>query len=474
MQLPDEAPKLPKLPFLIGDGVLVATAFVVAQRSESPLSTPALLAVVACVALGAVLAVIPFLVDYARHQDATLTERQNSLEALARTTSAAAEQIGVAASGLHTIAELVHKNLRAAEQLPHRLQEKINEFNQQRDEAVVAENEALAQEVNSLRSSEAEKLEAAATQVHRTVAELAKAEAGLQKHLAALREAVESLPAALDQAGARAGQSVVAAGDDVVARVLAEIDSHLAAAAGALAARASLGAGPPRSSPGSARRHAQPPPPVGTAAAVAAPETPAPPRDTPPAGEASRESGTSTPAPTPAATEDATPETAASTPPAPAVAPKVDEPAPPIGKAAAARKRPRKERSSESPDLPGFLVEEAPAPDTAVALADEDEAPAREGGELERSLSADGVTRLIVTAYIGIGNRLFVRGEGPGLSRDRGTPLQFVSIGKWRWENADATSPVRLRVLKNDQVECPGLGEIELAPGQQGEVTANF
>ena len=30
--------------------------------------------------------------------------------------------------------------------------------------------------------------------------------------------------------------------------------------------------------------------------------------------------------------------------------------------------------------------------------------------------TSDGTTRLLVTAYIGIGNKVFVRGEGPGLS----------------------------------------------------------
>lgn len=177
------------------------------------------------------------------------------------------------------------------------------------------------------------------------------------------------------------------------------------------------------------------------------------------------------PPPPPVAAENPAPvETSPANPPGP----EVEAPPPSQAKPGPSRKRPRKERSSESPDLPGFLVEEAPAHDTAVALAEDEDEPVRESGELERSLSADGVTRLIVTAYIGIGNRLFVRGEGPGLSPDHGVPLQFVSIGKWRWETADATATVRLRVFKNDQVACPGLGEIELAPGQQGEVTANF
>jgi len=90
------------------------------------------------------------------------------------------------------------------------------------------------------------------------------------------------------------------------------------------------------------------------------------------------------------------------------------------------------------------------------------------------SVTADGATRLLATAYIGIGNRLFIRGEGPGLSWEKGVPLQFVSIGKWRWETSEATGPVAFKLFKNDTVECSALGEQSIAPGQLTEVTAAF
>ena len=85
-----------------------------------------------------------------------------------------------------------------------------------------------------------------------------------------------------------------------------------------------------------------------------------------------------------------------------------------------------------------------------------------------------GATRLIATAYIGIGNRLFIRGEGPGLSWEKGVPLQFVSIGKWRWETPDATGPVSFKLYKNDSIECTALGKQNLDSGHQQELTASF
>jgi len=89
-------------------------------------------------------------------------------------------------------------------------------------------------------------------------------------------------------------------------------------------------------------------------------------------------------------------------------------------------------------------------------------------------VAADGATRLLVTAYIGIGNRLFIRGAGPGLSWDKGTPLQFVSIGKWRWETLEASASVNFKLYKNDDLECTALGAQTLDPGHQHEFTATF
>ena len=88
-------------------------------------------------------------------------------------------------------------------------------------------------------------------------------------------------------------------------------------------------------------------------------------------------------------------------------------------------------------------------------------------------MSADGATRLLVTAYIGIGNKLYIRGDGPGLNRDKGVPMKFVSIGKWGWATDEATGPVACKLYKNDETAALS-GEISLKPGQHIEVTALF
>jgi hypothetical protein len=129
------------------------------------------------------------------------------------------------------------------------------------------------------------------------------------------------------------------------------------------------------------------------------------------------------------------------------------------------RKRsPRKPAAAVQP--PADLVLESSPPETPAESSPSEIA--------EPAVSSDGATRLVVTAYIGIGNRLTIRGEGPGLSWEKGAPLSFVSIGKWRWETNDATAPVKFKLYKNDEIECTALGERSVAPGTQQDLSASF
>jgi len=81
---------------------------------------------------------------------------------------------------------------------------------------------------------------------------------------------------------------------------------------------------------------------------------------------------------------------------------------------------------------------------------------------------------LTARVLIGIGNKPFVRGTGPGLSADRGVPMEFVEIGQWRWIAPNTVKePITLRILKNDEVPAEG-DPIVLHPGQALEVSPVF
>lgn len=429
MSLPDSSPKLPKWFFLATDVLLIAVAAFIAANSERPLQLPVVFAIIACVLTGALVTSAALIADYARRQEDGLDDRQHALEALSRTVATSAEQISIAVNGLNELADLAHKNLKHAEHLPQKLQEKINDFTRQLNDAAVTENEALQQEINTLRASEAEKLEAAADRIAKVASDLAKLEAAA-KHLAATSEAMAKLPETLARARAEAEQALSAAQN----AALRALEAKLAAPARTPAPppEAAL---PPAASPAAAVLPAP-------EAVPAAPSPEPPPAPAPTAGTAAVETATASPAP-------------------------VEEPKP--KKPRAPRKARMDELALPMPGDPPADEPAAPAPatDDFSQASPEDSAPVS-------AVSTDGATRLLVTAYIGIGNRLFLRGTGPGLSPDKGVPLQFVSIGKWRWESAEATGPLTVSLYKNDDIPCAALGEITLEPGRQTEVTAAF
>ncbi len=628
--------------FIVTDLALVGVAAVIAAQAPRPFSPATILWVVTCVILGVIVGLVPIIWHFERKKNEALDDRQRALEALARTVSSSAEQISIATAGLHEITELAHKNLRQADQLPHRLQEKIAEFQVQLAQANDTEKEELERELLALRTSETERLEAAAQRIAKTSAEWVKLEAATAQHLVAVTDGLKQLgqdttksisqthaaaektlaQARLDAArslGDASTQAVkaieaarAAALENITQQLTALIASVAHDAATQIAARlasssavleaqiarfeasrsaaVTLAPAPITSAIGSESKKPVPEPTVNSVAAtpVAMPAelTPqpsaplAPPAE--PASSSSAEPPNSLPssqalpqAATPAAKRPRKPRREEASPPPPSSGP--NPVATPASEPVAARftstsNEPavtstnesvngHEQRSSATPsdvespapvaplssrsDTPAVIKPSAAAsvttPDIAVpapvpplpvpamesavssvsttppAVAASSDELATDGGEdanktpgrkrparkssaddtpalalgldeseftgmnrkamrgmMERVLTSDGATRLLVTAYIGIGNRLFLRGEGPGLSWERGVPLEFVSIGKWRWQTNDATQPVQFKIYKNDELECPSLGKQAVDPGYQQEVTAGF
>jgi hypothetical protein len=415
----EDVPRLSKLPFILGDIALLLLAGLIATRHPHPFSQSLpLLIITSCFFVGIVATMIPFIVNNARDQEETAAALRRELGEQFKRLMTASEHLQHATVQLKTVEEIATKNLQAAEKLPYRLQEKMAEFNQQLAETENEEKEALEQELAMLRSSESERLAATADKIAKTTAEWTKLEMDARKQLAAAAQLEQKL-----------------------AGVLAAIDAKFTALSLPVqAADRKSAASPPAVE---SKPEVEPAP-------VVLPDAPAP-ASAAPVGES-----------------------AAST----AAVAKVDVPA-------ATPKPPRKPRAPKKPkaEVPAA---ETPAPAESVAsdliaepVTDEPPAPENfsqvppEEGRPTPAPSADGLTRLTVVSYIGIGNKLYLRGEGPGLSWDKGVPLQFVSIGRWRWETGDADDAVTCKVYKNDKIEAP-LGTLTLAPGTEQEVTAAF
>jgi hypothetical protein len=81
-------------------------------------------------------------------------------------------------------------------------------------------------------------------------------------------------------------------------------------------------------------------------------------------------------------------------------------------------------------------------------------------------------TTLIAHVMTGIGKKPYIRGEGEGLSWDTGVPMEFIETGKWQWK-VDLKEPVTCCIYKNDElpaVDAP----VTIQPGMHLEVSPKF
>lgn len=433
-------PRLNKLPFILTDlGCLVVVALI-GLFAKDPFAPLPLILSVSLVVAGGVALLIPYLTDYAADSREAADRLRDELELQTKRVQAAGEGLSRAAAQIKAIEEAVHKSARDAETLPYRMQEKLAEFNEALAEKENEERDALERELEELRATNADQLKAVADKIAKATTDWAALEVATRKQLTGAQDAAAKL-------------------DEKLKSAFATLDTKIAELEKA------LHAAPARTH---ARHHEAP---------VAEEKKPEP-------------------APEPAAPHSAPLETLAAAPEA-AIAsePLAEEPPKP--------KKPRAPRKPKPEDTMMAMSGEPatePAPAESVpAVHDRGEesttaddgghrpprqsepTPAAEAGDLasegsaevEASASSDGATRLLATAYIGIGNKLFIRGDGPGLSWDRGVPMQFVSIGKWGWATQDAAGPVRIKLYKNDEIPCM-TGEVTLEPGRHTEVTALF
>lgn len=128
-----------------------------------------------------------------------------------------------------------------------------------------------------------------------------------------------------------------------------------------------------------------------------------------------------------------------------------------------------------SPAAPEPADEEEEEEEAIEELELEDEAEAAPAPAAAPEASAHG-TALIVNLMIGIGNKPFVRGTGPGLSQDKGVPMSFLGIGRWQWISPDPEASATVEVWKNDQspmgepLHIPGGEPLEVDEGHFGGV----
>jgi hypothetical protein len=73
---------------------------------------------------------------------------------------------------------------------------------------------------------------------------------------------------------------------------------------------------------------------------------------------------------------------------------------------------------------------------------------------------------------VGFGNNLFLRGQGGGLSWERGIPLKCLDGQTWQW-SGKVEDNVKFKLLLNDCVWSQG-DDLVAAPGQRLQITPAF
>jgi hypothetical protein len=103
-------------------------------------------------------------------------------------------------------------------------------------------------------------------------------------------------------------------------------------------------------------------------------------------------------------------------------------------------------------------------------------APAKKGAPAKKKPAVHAepaATFISAKVEIGFGNHLYLRGEGPGLSWDKGTAMDCIGADMWAATLKGALAPVTFKVLVNDLTWNAGKDYVVEA-GQSVTVTPTF
>ena len=74
---------------------------------------------------------------------------------------------------------------------------------------------------------------------------------------------------------------------------------------------------------------------------------------------------------------------------------------------------------------------------------------------------------------VGFGNSLFIRGQGAGLSWEKGLPLKCIGGSAWVWSTKQAQGKTVFKLLLNDQVWAKG-EDVVVEAGRKIELVPVF
>ncbi len=164
----NEAPdwKIPKWPFLLANAVLLIAAAALIYQAAHPISQTEIFISTSCVALGALLGCLPFILDYRATGKLIEVNAVGAVAEQLQDLKACAEQISAATGQWALVQEATkgntEKTVAAAAEIAGRMTEEIREFNEFQLKLNDTEKGALRLEVEKLRRAEGEWLQVVA------------------------------------------------------------------------------------------------------------------------------------------------------------------------------------------------------------------------------------------------------------------------------------------------------------------------
>ena len=152
-------PKLSKWPFFVADAALLGMAWLIFRQSQSPMTVWDTSLCAGCVALGALLCVSPFLLEYRAAMRLTEADRLASAVLQIENLEILGRQITQATAGWQTAHEHATKSVDAAREIAEAITTEARAFGQFLKKANDTEKSHLRLEVDKLRRAETEWLQ---------------------------------------------------------------------------------------------------------------------------------------------------------------------------------------------------------------------------------------------------------------------------------------------------------------------------
>ncbi len=147
-------PKINKWPFIAGDVLLLCAAFFVYAQSKPPMGAIELSLVAGCVAVGAVLAIVPFVLEYQALVRVSETAGLGSVVAQIQDLQKVAEQISGATARWQNAQDAADKTANAAKGIAEKMAGEVKAFTEFMERMNEGERKMMRLEVEKLRRGE--------------------------------------------------------------------------------------------------------------------------------------------------------------------------------------------------------------------------------------------------------------------------------------------------------------------------------